>query len=97
MTIEETVFQKQRPNFARFPAAGFTRRQHDYQLERDFMDGQFHAVLRVTRAGQVSGNVIDNSTGEEYLPAGRPLRSLRRPGQGRLPGPPPPGCYAVFR
>lgn len=68
MTIEEAAFQKQRPDFAKFPAVGFTRHQHDYQLERDFMDGQFRAILRVKFDGQVSGNVIDNNTGEEYLP-----------------------------
>lgn len=68
MTIEEVAFQKQRPDYAKLPAVGFTKRQHDYQLERDFMDGQFHAVLRIKFDGQVSGNVIDNTTGEEYLP-----------------------------
>lgn len=68
MTIEEAVFKKYRPNFTKLPAVGFTRRQHDYQFEQDFLDGQFHAVVRVRDDGTVSGNVIDNSTGEEYLP-----------------------------
>lgn len=68
ITIEEEAFQKQRPDFSQFPAAGFTRYQHDYQFTQDFMDGQFRAVLRVSDDGQVSGNVIDRSTGEEYLP-----------------------------
>ena len=68
MTIEEETFQKQRPDFTKFPAAGFTKRKHYYQFKQDFMDGQFRAIIRVSRDGQISGNVIDNGTGEEYLP-----------------------------
>ena len=68
MTIEEEVFQKQRPDFTKLTAAGFTKRKRDYQFEQDFMAGQLRAVVRVDFTGHVSGNVIDNGTGEEYLP-----------------------------
>ena len=68
MTIEEEVFQKQRLDFTKLTAAGFTKRKRDYQFEQDFMAGQLRAVVRVDFTGHVSGNVIDNGTGEEYLP-----------------------------
>lgn len=68
MTIEEEVFQKQRPDFTKLTAAGFTKHKRDYQFEQDFMAGQLRAVVRVDFTGHVSGNVIDNGTGEEYLP-----------------------------
>lgn len=68
MTIEEEAFHKKRPNFAKLPAAGFAQYKHNYQYEQDFMGGQFRAVVQVKHDGRVSGNVIDNNTGEEYLP-----------------------------
>lgn len=68
MTIEEVLFEKHHPVFAKLTAAGFTENDHGYQLEQDFMDGQFHAIITVNKAGQVSGNVIDNGTGDEYMP-----------------------------
>lgn len=61
-------------------AAGFTKRKRDYQFEQDFMAGQLRAVVRVDFTGHVSGNVIDNGTGEEYLP----LRAVPLPLKLRL-------------
>lgn len=68
MTIEETILQKRRPDFNKLTAAGFTKRKQGYRLEQEFMAGQFRAVVRIDFTGHVSGTVIDNGTGEEYLP-----------------------------
>lgn len=68
MTIEEETFEKQRPIFSKLVGAGFVKQQSTYQLEQDFMNGQFHAIIRINHDAKVSGSVIDNSTGDEYMP-----------------------------
>ena len=68
MTIEERFFAKQQPIFNKLTAAGFEKKNTYYQLARNFMDNQFHAIIRVNGDGKVSGKVIDNGTNEEYLP-----------------------------
>lgn len=68
MTIEGEFFKKRRPIFNKLSTAGFIKDGLNYQLQRSFMDNQFDAKITVNNDGRVSGTVIDNSTGEEYMP-----------------------------
>lgn len=68
MTIESEFFQKQRPDFAKLLKFGFQKENNRYIWHQAFFDDQFEAHLRVSKDGQVSGQVIDLTSGEEYLP-----------------------------
>lgn len=73
MTVEQKVFSRRRFIRKRLAGYGFEKTGVCYSLSREFMDGDFTAEIRVYESGTVRGRVIDNSTGEEYLP-------LRMPG-----------------
>ena len=51
----------------RMEACGFIKKGRSYILEKDFMDGDFTAVLTVHENGRVIGRVLDNMNEEEYL------------------------------
>jgi predicted DNA-binding protein (MmcQ/YjbR family) len=66
MEIEQAVFARKRWVPERMADYGFRHVGQDFILEKDFMDGDFRAVLTVTDQGAVSGQVIDTMTGAEY-------------------------------
>ena len=66
MEIEQAVFARKRWLPERMADYGFRHVGQDFMLEKDFMDGDFRAVLRVSESGAVSGHVVDRMTGEEY-------------------------------
>ena len=66
MTIESTVFQRRRFVLERLERAGFERGGKGYELVRDFMDGEFQAILTVDAEGVLTGRVIDVMNEEEY-------------------------------
>ncbi len=68
MSIETEIFRRCRLDEGRCLAYGFRREGGDWRLERTFLDGAFRAVLTVDAAGQVTWQVIDTMTEEEYLP-----------------------------
>ena len=51
----------------RMKAYGFAVKGKSYILEKDFMDGDFTAVVIVHENGRVIGRVLDNMNEEEYL------------------------------
>jgi predicted DNA-binding protein (MmcQ/YjbR family) len=67
-TIEQQVFKKRRFVPARMTAYGFTKAGSGYTYEKDFMDGDFHAVIEVSGKSAVSGTVVDKMNQEEYYP-----------------------------
>lgn len=67
-TIEQQVFKKRRFVPARMTAYGFAKKSRCYTYEKDFMDGDFHAVVTVSQKGEVSGTVIDRMNEEAYAP-----------------------------
>ena len=71
MTIEEEVFQKQRPDFTKLTAAGFTKRKRDYQFEQDFMAGQLRAVVRVDFTDTLAGTSSITAPGRNICPSVR--------------------------
>ena len=68
MTIEDKVFYRKHLIPAKAEACGFIRIGDDWALEKDFMEGDFHARLLVHADGSVEGTVIDTMDGEPYAP-----------------------------
>ena len=77
MSLESDLFARLRPDFSRFPAAGFAReaKKKRWRARLDFMNGDFYADVFVTDDGDVSGRVCDADTGDEYLAAHIPSQS----------------------
>ena len=65
--IEQKIFSRMRFDTERMESYGFARKGTGYVLEKDFMDGDFTAVVTVNESGQVRGRVLDNMNDEEYL------------------------------
>lgn len=69
MTIEEFIFQKVKINREKLSVCGFrSLPDRSFVCEKDFCGGDFRAVLTVDASGHISGKVIENETGDEYLP-----------------------------
>ena len=68
MSIESDVFERHQPDGKRCEAYGLQRAGDVWRLERTFLDGAFRAVVTIDATGQVTGEVIDTMTNEEYLP-----------------------------
>ncbi len=66
--ITEETFYRCRPDFRKLEAFGFQREKGTLRYGELLPDGQFRAELEVTAEGEVRGKVIDQDTGEEYLP-----------------------------
>lgn len=68
MDIEGRIFQRKRPDFSRFRVYGLSETPAGYHFERDFMNGDFRALIDIDHKGEVSGSVIDKMNNEEYTP-----------------------------
>lgn len=68
MTIEEKAFLRKRFVPEAMEAFGFQNTDDGYLYESTFLNGDFSARILVTKAGEVSGTVIDNMNGEAYAP-----------------------------
>ena len=56
----------------RMEDCGFKKSGNCYSLSEEFMDGDFTAEIMVRESGSVTGRVIDNMMGEEYIPLRMP-------------------------
>ena len=66
MALEDEVFQRKRFVIDELERAGFEKRDDGYELARDFMGGDFRAILAVDGKGALTGRVIDVMNDEEY-------------------------------
>ncbi|MBO4897060.1 MAG: MmcQ/YjbR family DNA-binding protein [Clostridia bacterium] len=66
MTVEERVFKNKRFIFEKLKDCGFEKTDGVYKYKTCFLKGDFKAEISVSDAGEVSGRVIDNMSGEEY-------------------------------
>lgn len=66
MTIEDKIFYRKHLIPEKAKAFGFVHKDRVWGLEKDFMDGDFHARLLVHEDGIVEGTVIDAMDGEPY-------------------------------
>jgi predicted DNA-binding protein (MmcQ/YjbR family) len=74
VSVESTVFAKLKPDFSRFPAAGFIKTGRDWKTEI-IVTGDFRAEITVSSAGKVTGRLYDRETGDEYLAVNIPSQS----------------------
>ena len=72
MTAEQKIFRRKRFETQKLADYGFEDKDACRFLSRVFMDGDFTAEIRVYENGTVRGRVIDNMTGDEYLPLRMP-------------------------
>ena len=68
MSLESDLFMKRKPDEKKLRSFGFVRASDGFLYERTVLDGKFRAVVRVSTKGDVSGDMIDAETDEEYLP-----------------------------
>lgn len=68
MTIEEEIFARSIPDFAKLVKFGFVKNGSKYLFSGKFLDGDFTADVVVTSGGDVSASVFDVQAGERYLP-----------------------------
>lgn len=72
MTIEQKVFRCKRFSTQKLAGYGFEDKDTCRFLSREFLEGDFTAEIRVYENGSVHGRVLDNMTGEEYIPLRMP-------------------------
>ena len=68
MTIEEEIFARSIPDFAKLVKFGFVKNGSKYSFSGKFLNGDFTADVVVTSGGDVSASVFDVQAGEHYLP-----------------------------
>lgn len=74
VSVENTVFAKLKPDFSKFPAAGFVKTGRNWKTEIDVSD-DFRAEITVAPSGRVKGRLYDRETGDEYLAVNIPSQS----------------------
>lgn len=65
--IEDEVFRKRRFVPSKMDSFGFQKSGDQYCYETDFMNGEFHVILSVSKEGNVTSEVIDKMNNEEYV------------------------------
>lgn len=68
MTIEEEIFARSIPDFAKLVKFGFIKNGSKYSFSGKFLNGDFTADVVITSGGDVSASVFDVQAGERYLP-----------------------------
>ena len=68
MTIEEEIFARSIPDFAKLVKFGFVKNGSKYSFSGKFLNGDFTADVVVTSGGDVTASVFDVQAGERYLP-----------------------------
>ena len=68
MTIEEEIFARSIPDFAKLVKFGFVKNGSKYSFSGKFLNGDFMADVVVTSGGDVTASVFDVQAGERYLP-----------------------------
>ena len=67
MDIIKDVFRKVKADKKKLEAYGFEYDGKYYCLNKDLLDGEFEARIRINDKGQVSGKVIEKELDEEYI------------------------------
>ena len=66
MNIEEEIFKKANILYDKLIPYGFLKEKDYYYLEKEFLNGEFKALITITK-NKVIGKVIDLETSEEYF------------------------------
>lgn len=67
MSLESDLFRNLRPDQEKLTAYGFQKTESGWSYETELLNGQFHAEIAVSKTGNVSGEVIDQSTGDAFV------------------------------
>ena len=67
MDIEKEIFRRSEVNYNKLLSYGFKKENNLYKYSKIFMNGNFEADIVLNENGEISGNVIDLDTNEEYL------------------------------
>lgn len=67
MQIEEIVFAKKKVRFDSLLAHGFTVKGDSYYYREKIVDDTFEVIVKISKSGAISGQVIDLDLEEEYL------------------------------
>ena len=63
----DTLFQRRKVNFDALLPFGFSKKGSGYSYSTSLVDGQFEMRATVTKEGKLSAEVIENSSGENYV------------------------------
>ena len=66
--LEEKIFEKAVMDFAKLKAYGFVEDKDGYLFQKTFMNGDFKAVVRISKEGKISGEVYDMASEDIYFP-----------------------------
>ena len=66
LDIENEVFKRANVNFNKLVNYGFMKDKSNYIFEKEFLDGDFKAIINISDKGIVTGKVIDIQIDEEY-------------------------------
>lgn len=64
--IESKTFHRHHPDFGKLLSFGFVKGEGGLALRREFMDGDFYALLHISNEGKIEGKVFETFSGEEY-------------------------------
>lgn len=67
MMLEERIFERKRFIPENLLKYGFSYKEYGYLYESDFMNGDFRAVIEVSKSGAITGKVMDVMNEEEYV------------------------------
>lgn len=68
MNIEENIFRRYLPDFAKLKKYGFKENENTFVIEKLFKNDLFKAVITVNTEGIISGRVYDIESDDEFLP-----------------------------
>lgn len=66
MSIPQAIFQRTRPDFAKFAMYGFRQRGGEWHYQQHILDGDFRVDITVSEDGEVNAKVIDSLDDREY-------------------------------
>jgi len=68
LTFEKEVFKKSIPDYNKLVEYGFILKNKEYIFEKNFMDDEFRANIKISLDGDITGIVYDLESNDEYLP-----------------------------
>ena len=68
MSIEEKIFKRTVIDFSVLPGYGFEHSAQGWVCTKEFMNGDFKAVITIDEHGKVAGEVYETDSNDVYLP-----------------------------
>lgn len=67
-TIEENIFKRSQIDFTKLTDFGFQKADDMWIYQKEFMNNQFRAVVKISSGGKVSGDVFETDSDDIYFP-----------------------------